>query len=174
MKCPFCSALDSRVVNSRASDDGASTRRRRECLTCKRRFTTYECARLEPLMVLKRNGERQAFNPDKLLRGLTLASEKRPIELEKLRVFAYTLEDEMQSIHIEGMCIESKEIGRRAMDFLRSLDAVAYIRFVSVHQKYDKAENFLKAIQDVQQDMQNQDVQNQKQERSTKKQYKDK
>ena len=80
MKCPYCSAPDSRVVNSRPSDDGASIRRRRECPTCARRFTTYERAQLEPLMVVKRSGPREAFNPDKLLRGLTLATEKRPVD----------------------------------------------------------------------------------------------
>jgi len=81
MRCPYCSAPDSKVVNSRPGDEGGAIRRRRECLSCGRRFTTYERAQLEPLMVLKRGGVRQAFNPDKLLRGLTLATEKRPVRL---------------------------------------------------------------------------------------------
>ncbi|WP_034388147.1 transcriptional regulator NrdR [Deinococcus sp. YIM 77859] len=142
MKCPYCSAPDSRVVNSRPSDDGASIRRRRECLRCNRRFTTYERAQLEPLMVVKRGGQREAFNPDKLLRGLTLATEKRPVDPERLRAFAYSFEDEVQAAEIA-----SEEIGRRAMTFLRPLDDVAYIRFASVYRDFDSLERFIEEIQ---------------------------
>ncbi|ABF46327.1 MULTISPECIES: transcriptional regulator NrdR [Deinococcus] len=142
MKCPYCSAPDSRVVNSRPSDDGASIRRRRECLRCNRRFTTYERAQLEPLMVLKRGGQREAFNPDKLLRGLILATEKRPVDPEQLRAFAYGFEDEVQASEIT-----SEEIGRRAMTFLRPLDDVAYIRFASVYRDFDSLERFIEEIQ---------------------------
>ncbi|MEW6420568.1 MAG: transcriptional regulator NrdR [Deinococcota bacterium] len=142
MKCPYCSAPDSRVVNSRPSDDGASIRRRRECLSCSRRFTTYERAQLEPLMVVKRGGQREAFNPDKLLRGLTLATEKRPVNPENLRAFAYGFEDEVQASEIA-----SEEIGRRAMTFLRPLDDVAYIRFASVYRDFDSLERFIEEIQ---------------------------
>ncbi|GBF05686.1 transcriptional regulator NrdR [Deinococcus aerius] len=142
MKCPYCSAPDSRVVNSRPSDDGASIRRRRECLGCARRFTTYERAQLEPLMVVKRGGQREAFNPDKLLRGLTLATEKRPVDPEKLRAFAYGFEDEVGVPELR-----SEEIGRRAMTFLRPLDDVAYIRFASVYRDFDSLERFIEEIQ---------------------------
>ncbi|MFC6592191.1 transcriptional regulator NrdR [Deinococcus lacus] len=145
MRCPYCSAPDSRVVNSRASDDGTSIRRRRECPACGRRFTTYERAQLEPLMVVKRGGERQAFNPDKLLRGLTLAAEKRPVDPAALRAFAYTFEDEVSASEIA-----SEEVGRRAMAFLRPLDDVAYIRFASVYRKFDSLEHFLEEIQGLQ------------------------
>ena len=141
MKCPYCSSPDSRVINSRPSDDGASIRRRRECLTCTRRFTTYERAQLEPLMVVKRSGVREAFNPDKLLRGLNLASEKRPVEEAALRTFAYSFEDEVQ-----GGEIPTEEIGRRAMTFLRPLDDVAYIRFASVYRDFDGLERFIEEI----------------------------
>ena len=127
MRCPYCSAPDSKVVNSRPSDDGASIRRRRECLNCARRFTTYERAQLEPLMVVKRSGPREAFNPDKLLRGLVLATEKRPVDQDLLRAFAYGFEDDVQAGEIR-----SEEIGRRAMTFLRPLDDVAYIRFAKI------------------------------------------
>ncbi len=142
MKCPYCGAADSKVVNSRSSDDGAAIRRRRECLSCVRRFTTYERAQLEPLMVVKRGGLRQAFNPDKLLRGLSLASEKRPIPPETLRAFAYGFEDEVGAPEIE-----SGEIGKRAMNFLRPLDDVAYIRFASVYREFDSLERFIEEIQ---------------------------
>ncbi|MDO4247149.1 transcriptional regulator NrdR [Deinococcus sp. VB343] len=141
MKCPYCSSPDSRVINSRASDEGASIRRRRECLSCARRFTTYERAQLEPLMVVKRSGLREAFNPDKLLRGLVLASEKRPVDAAALRVFAYSFEDEVQSGEIP-----TEEIGRRAMTFLRPLDDVAYIRFASVYRDFDSLERFIEEI----------------------------
>ena len=141
MKCPYCSAPDSRVVNSRPGDDGGAIRRRRECLSCGRRFTTYERAQLEPLMVVKRGSQRQAFNPDKLLRGLTLACEKRPVSPEALRAFAYGFEDEVQVAEIE-----SAEIGKRAMTFLRPLDDVAYIRFASVYRDFDSLERFIEEI----------------------------
>lgn len=141
MRCPYCSAPDSKVVNSRPSDDGASIRRRRECLKCARRFTTYERAQLEPLMVVKRGGLREAFNPDKLLRGLTLATEKRPVDPEGLRAFAYGFEDEVQASELP-----SEEIGRRAMTFLRPLDDVAYIRFASVYRDFDSLERFIEEI----------------------------
>ena len=142
MKCPQCGAPDSKVVNSRSSDDGASIRRRRECLSCARRFTTYERAQLEPLMVVKRGGIREAFNPDKLLRGLALASEKRPIPAPTLRAFAYGFEDEVGISEIP-----SGEIGKRAMNFLRPLDDVAYIRFASVYREFDSLERFIEEIQ---------------------------
>jgi transcriptional repressor NrdR len=129
------------VINSRPGDEGSAVRRRRECLSCSRRFTTYERAQLEPLMVLKRGEVRQAFNPDKLLRGLTLACEKRPVPEAALRAFAYGLEDEVQAPEIS-----SAEIGKRAMNFLRPLDDVAYIRFASVYRDFDSLERFIEEI----------------------------
>ncbi|PYE48704.1 transcriptional regulator NrdR [Deinococcus yavapaiensis] len=141
MKCPYCSAPDSKVVNSRPSDEGGAIRRRRECLSCGRRFTTYERAQLEPLMVVKRDGRREAFNPDKLLRGLTLATEKRPVTPETLRAFAYGFEDEVGQTEVS-----SEEIGRKAMNFLRPIDEVAYIRFASVYRDFDTLERFIEEI----------------------------
>ncbi|AFZ66621.1 transcriptional regulator NrdR [Deinococcus peraridilitoris] len=141
MKCPYCSAPDSKVVNSRASDEGSAIRRRRECLACNRRFTTYERAQLEPLMVLKRDARREAFNPDKLLRGLLLASEKRPVREDTLRAFAYGFEDDFGKAEIT-----SEDIGKRAMNFLRPLDEVAYIRFASVYREFDSLERFIEEI----------------------------
>lgn len=141
MKCPYCSALDTKVINSRPSEDGVAIRRRRECLHCGRRLTTYERAQLEPLMVIKRSGRKEAFSPDKLLKGLQLSSEKRPITLEVLRAFAYGFEDEVGLLEIP-----SSEIGRRAMAFLKPLDEVAYIRFASVYQEFDSLERFIEEI----------------------------
>jgi len=141
MKCPYCSAPDSKVVNSRPSDEGGAIRRRRECLACGRRFTTYERAQLEPLMVIKRDGHKEAFNPDKLLRGLLLATEKRPVDAGALRAFAYGFEDEIGQAEIS-----SEDVGKHAMNFLRPLDEVAYIRFASVYRDFDSLERFIEEI----------------------------
>jgi transcriptional repressor NrdR len=142
VKCPYCAFPDTRVVNSRPSDENGAIRRRRECPNCSRRFTTYERAQLEALTVLKRGGGREAFNPDKLLRGLMLATEKRPVDPERLRAFAFGFEDEVQVPEIT-----SEEIGRRAMQFLRPLDDVAYIRFASVYRDFDNLQRFIEEIQ---------------------------
>ncbi len=144
MKCPYCSANDTRVVDSRPSDEGLAIRRRRECSACGRRFTTYERPQLEPLMVIKRSGRREAFNPDKLLRGLLLACEKRPVDPERLKKFAYSFEDT-----VEGPTITAEEIGLRAMAFLRELDEVAYIRFASVYREFDSVERFIEEIRSL-------------------------
>ncbi len=141
MKCPYCGAQETRVVDTRPVDGGLAIRRRRECVQCGRRFTTYERPQLEPLMVKKRSGKREAFDPDKLLRGLKLACEKRPVDPEVLKRFAYTFEDQ-----VEGPEITSEEIGRRAMAFLKELDPVAYIRFASVHREFDSVERFIEEI----------------------------
>ena len=141
MRCPFCGHLETQVVETRESYEGDVIRRRRRCLGCDKRFTTYERAQLEPLMVVKRHGLREAFNPDKLLRGLTLATEKRPVNAEQLRAFAYGFEDDVQLPEIP-----SEEIGRRAMTFLRPLDDVAYIRFASVYRDFDSLERFIEEI----------------------------
>jgi transcriptional repressor NrdR len=144
MKCPRCQNLDTRVVDSRPSDEGASIRRRRECPQCGYRFTSYERAQFEPLTVLKRSGRKETFDPDKLLRGLIIACEKRPVDAEKLRAFAFSLEDGFGDTEIE-----SKEIGRRAMKFLRGIDEVAYIRFASVYRDFDNVQDFIRAVQNL-------------------------
>ncbi|MER3451880.1 MAG: transcriptional regulator NrdR [Thermus sp.] len=140
MKCTACGG-DSRVLDSRPAEGGEAIRRRRECPACGRRFTTYERAQLEPLMVVKRDGRREPFNPDKLLRGLLLACEKRPVDQEVLRRFAYTFEDQ-----ITGPEVTSEEIGLKAMAFLREVDQVAYIRFASVYREFDSVERFIEEI----------------------------
>jgi transcriptional repressor NrdR len=144
MKCPYCSAVDTRVVNSRPSDEGASIRRRRECASCHRRFTTYERAQFEALMVRKRSGRTEAFNPDKLLDKLRIACNKRPITEKQLREFAYGFEDEVQVPEVQ-----SEEIGRRTLKFLRALDDVAYIRFLSVYRDFDSVDRFVEEIRQL-------------------------
>ncbi|WP_456446196.1 transcriptional regulator NrdR [Deinococcota bacterium DY0809b] len=142
MNCPYCGSEGTRVVDSRPSDQGLAIRRRRECAACGRRFTTYERPQLEPLMVRKRSGAHEAFNPDKLLRGLLLACEKRPVDPETLKRFAYRFEDQ-----IDAPEISTEAIGKRAMAFLRELDEVAYIRFASVYREFDSVERFIEEIQ---------------------------
>lgn len=144
MKCPYCSSADTRVVNSRPSDEGAAIRRRRECGVCHRRFTTYERAQFEALMVRKRSGRHEAFNPDKLLDKLRIACNKRPVTEKQLREFAYSFEDDVQAPEIA-----SEEIGRRTLQFLRALDDVAYIRFLSVYRDFDSVDRFIEEIRQL-------------------------
>ena len=141
MKCPYCSSDDTRVINSRPADDGTAIRRRRECANCNRRFTTYERAQFEALMVVKRTGRREAFNPDKLLDKLRIATNKRPVSEKQLREFAYGFEDEVQTPEIS-----SDSIGKRTLQFLKSLDDVAYIRFLSVYKDFDSVDRFIEEI----------------------------
>ena len=144
MNCPFCSSADTRVVNSRPSDEGSAIRRRRECTVCSRRFTTYERAQFEALMVVKRSGRREAFNPDKLLQKLRIACNKRPITEKQLREFAYTFEDAVQVPEVQA-----EERGVQALKFLKSLDDVAYIRFLSVYRDFDSVDRFIEEIKQL-------------------------
>jgi transcriptional repressor NrdR len=141
VKCPYCSASDTRVVNSRPADEGTAIRRRRECANCNRRFTSYERAQFEALMVRKRSGRLEAFNPDKLLAKLLIACNKRPVTDKQLREFAYGGEDEVQVPEIA-----SEEIGRRTLVFLKNTDDVAYIRFLSVYRDFDSVDRFIEEI----------------------------
>jgi transcriptional repressor NrdR len=144
VNCPFCTSADTRVVNSRPSDEGSAIRRRRECSVCGRRFTTYERAQFEALMVVKRSGRREAFNPDKLLQKLRIACNKRPITEKQLREFAYTFEDAVQSPEVQA-----EEIGVQALKFLKRLDDVAYIRFLSVYRDFDSVDRFIEEIKQL-------------------------
>lgn len=144
MRCPYCSSEDTRVINSRPSDEGSAIRRRRECASCARRFTTYERAQFEALMVVKRSGRREAFNPDKLLDKLRIATNKRPVTEKQLREFAYGFEDEVQTPEIA-----SEDIGIRTLQFLKALDDVAYIRFLSVYRDFDSVDRFIEEIRQL-------------------------
>ena len=127
MRCPFCGYEESKVVNSRPTDDGERIRRRRECLQCQKRFTTYEVMETLPIIVVKKDGSRQSFDRDKLLRGLLRACEKRPVSLVDLERAAneieYTISNDMSQE------VRSEKIGELAMEKLRELDEVAYVRF---------------------------------------------
>ncbi len=144
MKCPYCNATDTRVINSRPSDEGSAIRRRRECTQCGRRLTTYERAQFEALIVRKRSGRTEPFLPEKLLDKLRMASNKRPVTEKQLHAFAYSFEDEIQAPELT-----SEEIGRRALLFLKDLDTVAYIRFLSVYKDFDSVDRFIEEIREL-------------------------
>ena len=147
MKCPFCGHQEDRVVDSRASAEGIAIRRRRECLGCSRRFTTYEHIEEQRLMVIKKDGRREPFDRHKLLSGLTRACEKRPISMEQLERLADEVEQDL-SRHFDSE-VPSPEIGERVMRRLHELDPVAYVRFASVYREFKDAEQFMREIKDV-------------------------
>lgn len=141
MKCPFCSHSDSKVVDSRPADEGFSIRRRRECQKCLKRFTTYETVERIPLMVIKRDGTRQAFDRQKLLGGLIKACEKRPVSQAQLEQVVDTVEQRMfGSLESE---VQSKTVGELVMEQLRQLDEVAYVRFASVYRQFKDINTFM-------------------------------
>ena len=137
MKCPFCSFEDSKVVDSRPTDEGTSIRRRRECLHCGKRFTTYETVERMPLMLIKRDGTRQAYDRQKLLNGLIKACEKRPVSLMHVEQKLFgSLESE----------VSSKVIGELVMEQLRKVDEVAYVRFASVYRQFKDINTFMEEL----------------------------
>lgn len=144
MKCPYCSYDESKVIDSRPADDGERIRRRRECLRCSKRFTTYEVVETIPLIVVKSDKSREPFERDKLLRGLLRACEKRPVPLKTLETAATEIEAALQnSLDRE---VTSKEIGEYAMDALRKLDEVSYVRFASVYRQFKDINTFMEEL----------------------------
>ena len=141
MKCPYCGTLESKVVDSRPSDEGASIRRRRECLACHKRFTTYETVESLPLIVIKKDGSRQTFDRDKLLGSMLKACEKRSVPLAKLEELAREIEQSLQN-DMERE-VSSSEIGELVMDRLKEVDEVAYVRFASVYRQFKDISTFM-------------------------------
>lgn len=140
MKCPFCEHLGDRVVDSRETRDGTSIRRRRECLRCGRRYTTYEHIEEVPYMVVKRGGQREPFDRTKLLRGVMKACEKRPVSPRQLEELADVVEKKVQESPSRE--ITSLEIGRVVMEQLKRIDKVAYVRFASVYLDFKSVHEF--------------------------------
>lgn len=140
MKCPFCGCTDSRVLDSRPVDDDASIRRRRECLSCKQRFTTFETVECEPLVVIKKDGSRQAFDHNKLLNGLLKSCEKRPVPLRTLEEIVSQIEQHLQNSYERE--VESRLIGELVMEQLKKVDELAYIRFASVYLRIQDLSDF--------------------------------
>jgi transcriptional repressor NrdR len=139
VRCPSCSSLDDKVVDSRLADEGAAIRRRRECLNCSRRFTTYERLDEVPFLVLKRSGTREPFERQKLVAGMRSAAKNRPVSAEQLEALAVEIEEAMR---MEGGQVPSARIGQEALARLRRLDEVAYLRFASVYKGFEGAGDF--------------------------------
>ncbi|MEG2378414.1 MAG: transcriptional regulator NrdR [Clostridia bacterium] len=147
MNCPFCNYDDSKVVDSRPTEEGDSIRRRRECLSCQKRFTTYETIERVAMYVIKKDGSRQAFDKSKILNGLLRACEKRPVPLAVLEDVANQVEQLLQnSLERE---VSSQTIGELIMRKLKLIDQVAYVRFVSVYRSFDDVETFLAELKSL-------------------------
>ena len=144
MKCPFCGFVDSKVIDSRPAEEGATIRRRRECLACQKRFTTYEVIERLPLVVVKRDGSRQSFDKMKLINGMVRACEKRPVSLQTLEGIADEIEQELQS-NLERE-ISTVEIGEMVMSRLKDVDEVAYVRFASVYRSFKDINTFMEEL----------------------------
>ena len=141
MRCPFCANPESKVIDSRPADEGASLRRRRECLACHKRFTTYEMMESLPLMVVKKDGSRQSFDRNKVLSGLIRACEKRPVSFDTLENIVNEVEQSLQNELKQE--ISSAEIGELVMDKLKKVDQVAYVRFASVYRQFKDIDTFM-------------------------------
>ena len=139
VRCPACSSIEDKVVDSRASDDRSAIRRRRECLECGRRFTTFERVEEVPLVVVKRSGERQAFSRDKIVKGLRAATKNRPVALERLDQVAAEVEEHAR---LDGSELASERIGLLVLERLSEVDQVAYVRFASVYKEFDDPADF--------------------------------
>ena len=139
VRCPVCSSLDDKVVDSRTADDGAAIRRRRECLSCGRRFTTFERLEEAPLVVMKRSGHREPFERAKLIAGIRSATKNRPISAEAIEALALEVEE---ALRLLGPELSSQDIGLEVLERLRSLDEVAYLRFASVYKGFEDAGDF--------------------------------
>ena len=141
MKCPFCGYSESKVIDSRRADAGASIRRRRECLACSKRFTTYETVESLPTVVVQKDGSRQSFDRRKVLGGMIRACEKRPVPLAELEKISEEIEQDLQdSMERE---VSTEIIGEKVMDRLRSVDQVAYVRFASVYRQFKDIDTFM-------------------------------
>lgn len=141
MKCPFCGYSESKVIDSRPAEEGTSIRRRRECLSCAKRFTTYETVESLPMVVVKKDGSRQSFDRQKVLGGMIRACEKRPVPLADLEKIAEEIEQDLQnSMERE---ISTEAIGEKVMERLRKVDQVAYVRFASVYRQFKDIDTFM-------------------------------
>ncbi|EPY07092.1 transcriptional regulator NrdR [Paenibacillus sp. E194] len=144
MKCPYCDHLGTKVLDSRPANDNKSIRRRRECELCSRRFTTFEMVEETPLIVIKKDGSREEFSRDKMLRGLIRACEKRPVSVERLEMIASEVEKQLRdTAHAE---VDSRVIGDFVMEQLYPVDEVAYVRFASVYRQFKDISMFMKEL----------------------------
>lgn len=147
MRCPYCQEFESRVIDSRSCENGGAIRRRRECLACRRRFTTYERVEERPLMVVKKDGSREPFNRDKLSNGIIRACEKRPVSMESIENVVAEIERDLRDNNDRE--VRSMVIGEKVMEQLRSLDEVAYVRFASVYRQFGDLNSFINTIEQL-------------------------
>ena len=147
MKCLYCGCLESKVVDSRSAEDGTIIRRRRECLNCGKRFTTYETVETTPVLVVMANGTRQAFDINKIKNGIIKACEKRPVPASKIE----KLTDDIQKKVYNSMAqeVSSKDLGEMVMEGLKEIDEVAYIRFASVYRSFTDISSFMKEVENI-------------------------
>ena len=145
MKCMYCGCTESKVIDSRSTDEGKAIRRRRECMQCGRRFTTYETIETTPVLVVKNGGNRQAFDPNKIKNGIIKACEKRPVSMTKIDKLVDDIKKEIyNSLEQE---ITSKRIGEMVMDGLKQIDEVAYVRYASVYRQFTDISSFMEELQ---------------------------
>ncbi len=147
MKCPFCGTLDSQVIDSRLNDEGDSIRRRRKCAACNKRFTTYETAEVRMPQVIKQNGKREDFSPDKLRIGFARALHKRPVSTDLVDAAVERIAQKLLSLGERE--IDARRIGEMVMDELRKMDKVAYIRFASVYRSFQDVDDFRDVMRDL-------------------------
>jgi transcriptional repressor NrdR len=144
MKCIYCGYADSKVIDSRPTEDGASIRRRRECIKCQKRFTTYEKVEHTPILVIKKDGRREEFDSEKIVAGLRKACEKRPVSAIALDKLAEDIEKEIQNSLVKE--VTSQQIGEMIMSRLKNIDEVAYVRFASVYRQFKDINTFMEEL----------------------------
>ncbi len=147
MKCPYCGELESKVIDSRPTEDGEKIRRRRECLSCAKRFTTYEIVETVPVIVVKKDRSREAFDRQKLLGGMLRACEKRPVSYQMLESAVNNIEQTVLNSYERE--ITSREVGELAMQQLKGIDEVAYVRFASVYRQFSDINTFMDALKEL-------------------------
>ncbi|MBE5741883.1 MAG: transcriptional repressor NrdR [Clostridiales bacterium] len=148
MKCMYCGHIDSKVIDSRQSDDGTAIRRRRECNNCGKRFTTYETVETTPILVVKSNGNRQTFDPNKLKNGIIKSCEKRPVPMWKIDKMVEDIQKKIYSTLEQE--VSSKQLGEMVMEGLKEIDEVAYVRFASVYRQFKDISTFMKELEKLQ------------------------
>lgn len=147
MKCPFCGFIEDKVIDSRPTDEGSAIRRRRECIKCSKRFTTYEKVESLPLMVIKKDKSRQPFDREKLMNGLLRACEKRPISINDLEKMVESIETQLHNSLIREVTTE--DIGEMVMAKLKNMDEVAYVRFASVYRQFKDINTFMDELKNL-------------------------
>ena len=143
MRCPWCASVEDKVVDSRVADEGAAIRRRRECVGCGRRFTTYERVEEMPLVVVKRSGHREPFDRTKVVAGIRAAAKNRPVSAAELEALGAEIEE---ALRLSGPELSTEQVGRAVLDRLRGVDEVAYVRFASVYKGFEELEDFEREV----------------------------